>query len=289
MRGIILSGGKGTRLYPSTNVISKHLLPIFDKPMIYYPIATLMLVGIREIIIITSPKDLPNYQKLLRDGSQWGLSFEYLTQAEPEGIAQAFIIAENQIKGKKVCLILGDNLLYGKLDFLRRAISEHRNATIFAYEVDTPEDYGVVEFDNTMNVKRIIEKPKEFVSKYAIPGIYLFDEKVAKFALTLKPSGRGELEITDLLQLYLERKELQVHIIGRGVAWLDTGTPSNLIDAALFIRAIEQRQGRKIGCLEEIALTLGYITFENYKAWLNVMPNSEYKTYCLKVLKEFIK
>lgn len=286
MRGIILSGGLGTRLYPSTTVINKQLLPIFDKPMIYYPIATFMLVGIKNIIIITSPKDLAYYQELLADGSQWGLSFEYLIQDKPQGIAQAFLISENQIKGEKVCLILGDNLFYGKLDFLRRAISEHRNATIFAYEVDNPEEYGVVEFDNTLKIKRIIEKPKEFVSKYAIPGIYLFDEKVAQLAQTLEPSWRNELEITDLLQLYLERNELQVHIIGRGVAWLDTGTPSNLIDAALFIRAIEQRQGRKIGCLEEIALSLGYISLEKYKNWLDFMPNSDYKNYCLKILNE---
>lgn len=287
MRGIILSGGRGTRLYPSTNVISKQLLPIFDKPMIYYPIATLMLVGIKDIIIITAPKDLASYQELLGDGSQWGLSFEYMIQNKPQGIAQAFLIAENRIKGEKVCLILGDNLFYGKLDFLRRAISEHKNATIFACEVDNPKDYGVVEFDNNLNVKRIVEKPNEFVSKYAIPGIYLFDEKVTQLAQTIKPSRRGELEITDLLQLYLERKELQVNIIGRGVAWLDTGTPSNLIDAALFIRAIEQRQGRKIGCLEEIALSLGYISLEEYKDWLDFMPNSEYKNYCLKILNEF--
>lgn len=254
--------------------------------MIYYPIATLMLVGIRQIIIISTPKDIKQYKDLLSDGSQWGLSFDYLIQPEPEGIAQAFLIAEKQIQGEKVCLILGDNLFYGKLDFLRNAITEHHNATIFAYEVENPEEYGVVEFDKNLNVKRLVEKPKEFVSKYAIPGIYLFDEKVSELSRMLRPSHRGELEITDLHRLYLERGELQVRIIGRGVAWLDTGTPSNLIDAALFIRAIEQRQGRKIGCLEEIALSLGYITPVEYLSWVELMPNSEYKTYCLKVLKE---
>lgn len=287
MVGIILSGGQGTRLYPSTKVISKQLLPLYDKPMIYYPIATLMLVGIREIIIISTPGDINQYKQLLGDGEQWGLSFQYVLQPKPEGIAHAFIVAEELIHGKKVCLILGDNLFYGKLDFLRDAIAQHQNATIFAYEVEHPEEYGVVEFDENLKVKRIVEKPKEFVSKYAIPGLYLFDEKVSQFSKKLKPSLRGELEITDLHKLYLEIGELSVLIIGRGVAWLDTGTPSNLIDASLFIRAIEQRQGRKIGCLEEIALSRGYISFEQYKSLVDSLPNSDYKSYCYKVLKDF--
>ncbi|MGB9912724.1 MAG: sugar nucleotidyltransferase, partial [Candidatus Kapaibacteriota bacterium] len=232
------------RLFPTTNVISKQLLPIFDKPMIYYPIATLMLGGIRDIIIISTPSDIPFYQRLLDTGEQWGLSFDYRIQEKPEGIAQAFIIAEDLIQNEKVCLILGDNLFYGKLDFFRNAIKKLRFATIFAYEVDNPQNYGVVVLNKDKKPVRIVEKPLESISKWAIPGLYLFDERASEFASTLKPSERGELEITDLQNLYLDRGELEVEIIGRGIAWLDTGTPSNLLDAALFIRAIEQRQGR---------------------------------------------
>ncbi|MEJ5285907.1 MAG: Glucose-1-phosphate thymidylyltransferase [Candidatus Kapaibacterium sp.] len=286
MKGLILAGGKGTRLYPSTNVISKQLLPIFDKPMIYYPIATLMLGGIRDIVIISTPTDIPNYQKLLGDGKQWGLSFEYCVQEKPEGIAQAFIITEALIKNEKVCLILGDNLFYGKLDFFRNAIKNLASATIFAYEVENPQSYGVVVLDKDKKPIDIIEKPKVFVSKWAIPGLYLFDERVSEFAKRLQPSSRGELEITDLQKMYLAFGELQVEIIGRGIAWLDTGTPSNLIDAALFIRAIEQRQGRKIACLEEIALNLGYITKSDFIRFVEQMPDSDYKRYCIKVYEE---
>lgn len=286
MKGLILAGGKGTRLYPSTNVISKQLLPIFDKPMIYYPIATLMLGGIRDIVIISTPTDIPNYQKLLGDGKQWGLSFEYCVQEKPEGIAQAFIITEALIKNEKVCLILGDNLFYGKLDFFRNAIKNLASATIFAYEVENPQSYGVVVLDKDKKPIDIIEKPKVFVSKWAIPGLYLFDERVSEFAKRLQPSSRGELEITDLQKMYLALGELQVEIIGRGIAWLDTGTPSNLIDAALFIRAIEQRQGRKIACLEEIALNLGYITKSDFIRFVEQMPDSDYKRYCIKVYEE---
>lgn len=286
MKGIILAGGKGTRLYPTTNVISKQLLPIFDKPMIYYPLATLMLGGIREIIIISTPVDIPIYRKLLGDGSQWGLSLEYCIQEEPKGIAQAFTIAREYIQGQKVCLILGDNLFYGKLDFFRNAIKNLKFATIFAYEVENPQSYGVVVLNNEKKPVEIVEKPKTYISKWAIPGLYLFDEKVSDFASMLKPSARGELEITDLQKIYLEKGELQVEIIGRGVAWLDTGTPSNLIDAALFIRAIEQRQGRKIACLEEIALTMNYINKQQYISWVERMPESDYKKYCLRVFEE---
>ncbi len=286
MKGLILAGGKGTRLYPSTNVISKQLLPIFDKPMIYYPIATLMLGGIRDIVIISTPTDIPNYQELLGDGKQWGLSFEYCVQEKPEGIAQAFIITKDLIKNEKVCLILGDNLFYGKLDFFRNAIKNLTSATIFAYEVENPQSYGVVVLDKNKKPIDIIEKPKVFVSKWAIPGLYLFDERVSEFAKRLQPSSRGELEITDLQKMYLALGELQVEIIGRGIAWLDTGTPSNLIDAALFIRAIEQRQGRKIACLEEIALNLGYITKSDFIRFVEQMPDSDYKRYCIKVYEE---
>ncbi|ROL57001.1 glucose-1-phosphate thymidylyltransferase [Bacteroidetes/Chlorobi group bacterium Naka2016] len=286
MKGLILAGGKGTRLYPSTNVISKQLLPIFDKPMIYYPIATLMLGGIRDIVIISTPTDIPNYQELLGDGKQWGLSFEYCVQEKPEGIAQAFIITKDLIKNEKVCLILGDNLFYGKLDFFRNAIKNLASATIFAYEVENPQSYGVVVLDKDKKPIDIIEKPKVFVSKWAIPGLYLFDERVSEFAKRLQPSSRGELEITDLQKMYLAFGELQVEIIGRGIAWLDTGTPSNLIDAALFIRAIEQRQGRKIACLEEIALNLGYITKSDFIRFVEQMPDSDYKRYCIKVYEE---
>jgi len=286
MKGIILAGGKGTRLYPTTNVISKQLLPIFDKPMIYYPIATLMLGGIRDITIISTPNDISNYQKLLSDGSQWGLNFSYCIQEKPEGIAQAFILTKNTFFGNKVCLILGDNLFYGKMDFFRNAIRNHRYATIFAYEVENPQDYGVVVLDKSNRPIEIVEKPISYISKYAIPGLYLFDERVYEFAEQLKPSRRGELEITDLEKIYLERGELDVVVMGRGIAWLDTGTPSNLIDAALFIRAIEQRQGRKIACLEEIALNLGYISKDDYYAWVDKMPESDYKRYCLKIVEE---
>lgn len=287
MKGIVLAGGKGTRLYPSTNVISKQLLPIFDKPMIYYPISTLMLGGIREITIISTPYDIPQYQKLLGDGSQWGLSFNYCIQEQPLGIAQAFILTKDDLDGNSVCLILGDNLFYGKLDFFRNAINHFRKSTIFAYEVENPKDYGVVVLDKNKNPIDIIEKPKTYVSKLAIPGLYLFDERVFEYALTLKPSSRGELEITDLQKIYLENGELNVEIIGRGVAWLDTGTPSNLIDAALFIRAIEQRQGRKVACLEEIALNLGFINLNEYISWVERMPESDYKKYCLKILEDY--
>lgn len=287
MKGIILAGGKGTRLYPTTNVISKQLLPIFDKPMIYYPISTLMLGGIREIIIISTPQDIPLYQKLLGNGQQWGLSFKYCIQQEPKGIAEAFLITSEYIRGQKVCLILGDNLFYGKLDFFRNAIKSLSYSTIFAYEVDNPQSYGVVVFDKEKKPVEIVEKPKSFVSKWAIPGLYLFDEKVSDLASGLKPSPRGELEITDLQKIYLSRGELEVITIGRGVAWLDTGTPSNMLDAALFIRAIEQRQGRKIACLEEIALSLGYISKNQFLTWVSNMPDSDYKNYCLKVYEEF--
>lgn len=286
MKGIILAGGKGTRLYPTTNVISKQLLPIFDKPMIYYPIATLMLGGIRDIIIISTPADIPFYQKLLGDGRQWGLSLEYCVQERPEGIAQAFVITKNLICKEKVCLILGDNLFYGKLDFFRNAIQNLKSATIFAYEVENPQSYGVVVLDKKRKPVDIVEKPREFISKWAIPGLYLFDERVSEFASTLRPSARGELEITDLQKIYLQLGDLDVVVIGRGVAWLDTGTPSNLIDAALFIRAIEQRQGRKIACLEEIALNMGYISKEHFLKFVEQMPESDYKRYCLKVYEE---
>lgn len=287
MKGIVLAGGKGTRLYPSTNVISKQLLPIFDKPMIYYPIATLMLAGIRDIIIISTPTDISNFQNLLGNGHQWGVSFSYLVQPKPEGIAQAFIIAKDYIIGEKVVLILGDNLFYGKLDFLRSAIQENRFATIFAYEVENPESYGVVVLDENQTPIEIIEKPKSFISKYAIPGLYLFDEDVSHYAEQLEPSKRGELEITDLQKIYLNQNKLKVKLIGRGIAWLDTGTSANLLDAALFIRAIEQRQGRKIACLEEIALGMKYVSKAEYQKWVDSMPNSDYKNYCVRVLAEF--
>ncbi len=286
MKGIVLAGGKGTRLYPCTNVISKQLLPIFDKPMIYYPISTLMLGGIREIIVISTPYDIVQYQKLLGDGSQWGLSLNYCIQEQPLGIAQAFILTKEKLDGNSVCLILGDNLFYGKLDFFRNAIKNFQKSTIFAYEVENPQDYGVVILDKNKNPIDIIEKPKTYVSKFAIPGLYLFDERVYEYAQSLKPSLRGELEITDLQKIYLEKGDLNVEIIGRGVAWLDTGTPSNLIDAALFIRAIEQRQGRKVACLEEIALNLGFITLSDYVSWVEKMPESDYKKYCLKILED---
>ncbi len=285
-KGIILAGGRGTRLYPLTNVTSKQLLPIYDKPMIYYPLATLLLGGIRQILIISTPEDIPQYKHLLGDGSQWGINLYYKVQPKPEGLPQAFILGEQFIGKDQVALILGDNLFYGKLNFFRDAIKKNQGGTIFAYRVEHPEEYGVVEFDSGGRVLSIEEKPKEPKSHYAVPGLYVFNNEVIEAAKNIKPSDRGELEITDVHKHYLKKGQLRVERIGRGVAWLDTGTPGNLIDAGNFIRAIELRQGRKIACLEEIALRLRFINDEKFLESVSALPEGNYKKYCMMIFEE---
>ncbi|MBX3044801.1 MAG: glucose-1-phosphate thymidylyltransferase RfbA [Candidatus Kapabacteria bacterium] len=286
-KGIILAGGKGTRLYPMTHVISKQLQPVYDKPMIYYPLSTLMLGGIKDILIISTPQDTPNYQKLLGEGSAWGINLQYAVQEVPAGLPQAFVLGEEFIAGHQSCLILGDNLFYGKLDFLRNGISQNQGGTVFAYKVENPDAYGVVEFDKNNKVLSIEEKPKLPKSNFAIPGLYIFDSNVSEYSKTLQPSARGEYEITDLQKIYLSQSKLNVQQIGRGVAWLDTGTPEALLDAANFIQAIEKRQGLKIACLEEIALLMNFISINQYENSVNNLPNCDYKNYCLKILREF--
>jgi glucose-1-phosphate thymidylyltransferase len=285
-KGIILAGGKGTRLYPMTSVFSKQLQPIYDKPMIYYPLSTLMLANIKDILIISTPQDLPNFEKLFGNGSQWGINLSYQEQIYPNGLPEAFILGEQFIGNNQVCLILGDNIFYGKLDFFRNAISTNQGGTIFAYRVDNPSDYGVVEIGYNDEVLSIEEKPKIPKSNYAIPGLYIFDSNVIEYSKDLRPSKRGELEITDLHLKYLTINKLQVIKIGRGVAWLDTGTPDNLLYASTFIQAVEKRQGLKISCPEEIAYLMGFIDLEKYERIVNLLPNSDYKNYCLKIMKE---
>lgn len=281
MKGIILAGGKGTRLYPLTIAISKQILPVFDKPMIYYPLSMLMLAGIREILIISTPEALPLFRDLLKDGSQWGLKFEYAEQAEPRGLADAFLVGRDFIGDSPVCLTLGDNIFYGEgmVSLLQSCASLQDGAIIFGYKVHDPERYGIVEFDEHGNVLSIEEKPKEPKSDWAVPGIYFYDRQVVKFAESLKPSARGEIEITDLNRIYLERKQLRVKTFGRGVAWLDAGTHESLIQAGEFIQTIQERQGLMISCPEEIAFRMGFITKEQLLELSEALSGNSYGQY----------
>ena len=280
-KGIVLAGGSGTRLHPITLAVSKQLLPVYDKPMIYYPLATLMLAGIRNILVITTPNDASSFRRLLGDGGQWGIELTYAVQAEPRGLADAFLVGEEFIGTQPVCLVLGDNIFFGHglTDQLRKAASEMRGATVFAYWVRDPERYGVVEFDQTGKPISIIEKPKSAPSNYAVTGLYFYDHRVVQFARELKPSDRGELEITDINQRYLELGELRVERLGRGYAWLDTGTADALQEAASFVQTIEHRQGLKIACLEEIAFRQGWITEEELRSAAKRYAKSAYGTY----------
>lgn len=286
MKGIILAGGSGTRLYPITKVYSKQLTLIYDKPLIYYPLSVLMLAGIREILIISDKDTIPLYQKLFGDGSQIGLSMSYSIQHAPNGIAEAFIIGEDFIGKDQVSLILGDNIFYGKLDFFYKAITQKDGATIFGYQVNDPERYGVIEFDEKGNAISIEEKPKHPKSNYAVPGLYVYDNNVVEISKNLKPSQRGELEITDVNLEYLRRGKLKVEKISRGVAWLDTGTPEALLKASQFFGVIEDRQGLKVACIEEIAFNRGFINKEQFKDLIKSIPKSMYRDYLEKVLKE---
>ena len=288
-KGIILAGGAGTRLHPLTHVASKQLLPVYDKPMIYYPLSILMLGGIRDILVISTPKDLPRFMDLLGDGAQLGVRFSYAEQAEPRGIAQAFLIGADFIGKCQVCLILGDNLFYGKMDFLRRALTRTRGGTVFGYPVHDPERYGVVEFDARGRVISIEEKPRQPKSRYAVPGLYCYDNRVVRIARELKPSARGELEITDVNKNYLDRKALHVELLGRGVAWLDTGTPQSLLEAANFVATIENRQGLKVGCIEEVAFRKGFINLKQFETLAAGLGKSEYGRYLRGVICEQAK
>lgn len=291
MKGIVLAGGSGTRLYPITKGVSKQLLPIFDKPMIYYPISVLMLAGIREILIISTPFDLPSFKRLLGDDSDYGVHFEYAEQPSPDGLAQAFIIGEKFIGNDSVCLILGDNIFYGQ-SFTRmlkeavRAAEEENKATVFGYWVNDPERYGVAEFDNQGNVLSIEEKPAQPKSNYAVVGLYFYPNKVVNIAKNIKPSARGELEITTVNQYFLSEKELKVQLLGRGFAWLDTGTHDSLSEASTFIEVIEKRQGLKVACLEGIALRKGWIDANKMYELAQPMMKNQYGQYLLKVIKE---
>jgi len=288
MKGIILAGGSGTRLYPVTHVVSKQLLPVYDKPMIYYPLSVLMLAGIREILIISTPQDLPLFQKLLNDGSQLGLHISYEEQPRPEGLAQAFIIGKSFIQSDPVCLILGDNIFqgYNLPKILKKAMMLEKGGLIFGYRVRDPQRYGVVEFDVTGKVIGIEEKPSMPKSQYAVPGLYVYDNQVVDIAQKLKPSDRGELEITDVNMAYLSKGQLRVELIGRGFAWLDTGTHEALQQAASFIQAIQERQGVKISCVEEIAYRLGYINKKQLALLANHMQKNDYGRYLLEIIKE---
>lgn len=286
-KGIVLAGGAGSRLYPLTLVASKQLQPVYDKPMIYYPLATLMMAGLRDILIISTPQDTPRFEALLGNGEQWGIKISYAVQAEPKGIAQAFLVGESFIADEGVALILGDNLFYGKMGFDRIVAEFEEGGLVFGYPVTDPERYGVVEFDRDGKVFGIEEKPSQPRSHYAIPGLYLYDQQVVDIARNLKPSARGELEITDVNKAYLAKGQLMVERLGRGIAWLDTGTHESLLEASHFIGTLEARQGLKIACLEEIALHKGFINKVQMAALVEATPLSSYRSYLERVVREF--
>jgi glucose-1-phosphate thymidylyltransferase len=287
-KGIILAGGSGTRLYPVTHAMGKSLLPVYNKPMIYYPLCTLMLAGIRDILVITTPEDVLKFQALLGDGSQFGIQLQYKVQAKPEGIAQAFLVGEAFLGASACALVLGDNIFYGHdlAKDLRDAAAKTLGARVFAYRVHDPERYGVVEFDGAGRALSIEEKPKQPKSRYAVTGLYFYDDQVVKIAKSLKPSARGELEITDVNKVYMERGQLEVGVMGRGMAWLDTGTHESLMEASLYIQAIEKRQGLMVACPEEIALRSGYISADQVEKIGNSMKNNSYGAYLLQLLRE---
>jgi glucose-1-phosphate thymidylyltransferase len=291
MKGIILAGGAGTRLYPVTSVVSKQLLPVFDKPMIYYPLATLMLAGIRDILLITTPQDQALFQRLLGDGSDFGLKFTYASQDHPRGLADAFIIGADFIGDDRVVLILGDNIFYGHgmVDMLARASTRSNGATVFGYTVNTPEQFGVIELDDTGRAISIEEKPKQPKSNTAVTGLYFYDNDVVKIAANLKPSPRGEIEITDVNRNYMERGNLFVQVLGRGFAWLDTGTHASLVEASHFVQILEQRQGMRVACPEEIALRMGYITLDHFEKLAARCAKSSYGEYLLAIHHTFAK
>lgn len=288
MKGIILAGGKGTRLYPLTIATSKQLLPVYDKPMVYYPLSMLMLAGMREILVISSPEALPSFRQLLKDGSQWGLKFEYAGQAEPRGLADAFLVGRDFIGDSAVCLILGDNIFYGggMISLLQECSSLKEGAIIFGYKVNDPERYGVVEFDMDYRVLSVEEKPVKSRSSFAIPGIYFYDNQVVGIAESLKPSARGEIEITDLNRVYLQKGQLQARVFGRGVAWLDAGTHESLLQAASFIQTIQERQGLMISCPEEIAYRMGFISKEQLRELGRALNGNSYGQYVMELANQ---
>ncbi len=285
-KGIILAGGAGTRLYPLTQIVCKQLLPIYDKPMIYYPLSTLMLGGIRDILIISTPKDIPMFRHLLGDGAHLGISIAYAEQEKPAGIAQAFLIGDHFLAGKGVVLILGDNVFYGPLDFFREALALESGACVFAYPVSDPENYGVVEFDHEGHALSIEEKPKHPKSHYVVPGLYIYDSEVVSICRELKPSARGELEITGVNSEYLRRGKLKVQVMGRGFAWLDTGSPDRLLEAGEYVATIERRQGLKIACLEEIAWYMGFIDKKQLSRLAEQHPGTEYRKYLERIVAD---